>query len=191
MFKLIAVTNRRLCEADLIGRIRGIREQGIEVILREKDMSGAEYSALLKKAGDVIAHSFADAAEKNGIKRLHLPLFMLRDDPSLAKRFRVGASVHSPEEAAEAERLSARYVIAGNVFETDCKKGLAGKGLQYIKEVKAAVSIPVYAIGGISADNIASVRDAGADGACIMSGFMRCGSAEKFVKEIKDVLYRN
>ena len=191
MFKLIAITNRRLCDTDLIGRIREIKEQGIEVILREKDISEADYSALLKSAGSVTAHSFAGAAAENGIKRLHLPLYMLRENPQLADRFYAGASVHSPEEALEAKSLGAKYVIAGNVFETDCKKGLAGKGLQYIRDVKTSVDIPVYAIGGIGINNIASVRGAGADGACIMSGFMKCEDVSKFVKEINDVLYRD
>lgn len=76
----------------------------------------------------------------------------------------VGASVHSPEEAREAQALGADYVTAGHVFATDCKRGLEPRGLEFLRETVNAVSIPVFAIGGISAENVKAVRKAGAAG---------------------------
>ena len=38
------------------------------------------------------------------------------------------------------------------------------------------------------ADNIAAVRDAGASGACIMSGLMTCGDPAAYVEELRDAL---
>ena len=43
------------------------------------------------------------------------------------------------------------------------------------------MSIPVYAIGGIDSSNIDAVRDAGAKGACVMSGFMQCEDVEAYL----------
>ena len=43
------------------------------------------------------------------------------------------------------------------------------------------VSIPVYAIGGISNENINDVRQTGAAGACIMSGFMKCNNVAEII----------
>ena len=60
-----------------------------------------------------------------------------------------GVSVHSVEDARLAEQCGATYLTAGHVFVTDCKKGLAPRGLDFLHEVCSSVKIPVYAIGGI------------------------------------------
>ena len=97
----------------------------------------------------------------------------------------VGVSVHSVEEAIEAERQGADYVTAGHIFETSCKPDLAPRGLDFLREVCKSVKIPVYAIGGINADNIKSIAEAGAGGACIMSGFMTCENPAEFIKALR------
>lgn len=187
MFKIIAVSNRGLCNGNFAERIRAIAEEDITVILREKDMQCEEYKALLRsvKNKNIIPHTFAEAAADEGFKRLHLPLFMLKEKPEFAAMFNVGVSVHSPEEAAEAEWLGAKYLTAGHIYNTDCKKGLPGRGLEYLKSVKSSVSIPVYAIGGINEKNIKEIMNSGADGACIMSGFMQCGNVHEFTERVK------
>ena len=81
--------------------------------------------------------------------------------------------VISIEDAKEAERLGADYVFAGNIFETDCKKGLQGKGVEFVRQLCARCPVPVYAIGGMNLERISLVRQAGAAGGCMMSGFMK------------------
>lgn len=193
MFKIIAVSNRHLCEGDFTEKIKEITSAGTEVIMREKDLCPSEYAKLLRVVGreNIIPHTFYNEAEKEGHNKIHLPLHVLRGNPKLSKKFSVGVSIHSIEEAREAQSLGAKYITAGHIFVTDCKKGLPGRGLEFLEQVKCEVSIPVYAIGGIGAENIAQIKESGADGACIMSGFMRCENAEKFLKELRDVLHRN
>ena len=82
----------------------------------------------------------------------------------------LGASCHSLEEAVEAENLGCTYITAGHIYETDCKKGLPGRGIGFLKKICETVSVPVYAIGGIGAENIQEIKNAGAAGGCIMSG---------------------
>ena len=161
------------------------------IILREKDLSPEKYKELAAQVIELcdrydvpcILHNFVDAALELHAESIHLPLHILREmTPEQKAPFRViGASCHSAEEAAEAQRLGCTYITAGHVFETDCKKGLPGRGVDFLKAVCGSVSIPVYAIGGISADNIASVRGAGAKGACVMSGLMRCEDPETYL----------
>lgn len=86
------------------------------------------------------------------------------------------------EDALEAESLGCTYITAGHIFETDCKKGLPGRGLAFLRNVCVSVSIPVYAIGGIHDGNIAAVRGAGAKGACIMSGLMQCEDVKEYLR---------
>ena len=66
----------------------------------------------------------------------------------------------------------ADYIFAGNIFETDCKKGLPGRGLEFLENVCKAVNIPVYAIGGISEEKMPQILGTGAAGGCMMSGFI-------------------
>ena len=198
MCEIICVTNRALCGEEFLvrlGRIAAAKPKA--VILREKDMQPEEYRKLAVQAQMIclqygvpcILHSFADIAAELGAEGIHLPLAKLRELPAEVKsRFSIiGASVHSPEEAAEAQSLGATYITAGHVFPTDCKKGLAPRGLDFLKKTCAAVGIPVYAIGGVCSGNYSLVRSAGAAGACVMSGLMTCedpaGYLERFRKE--------
>ena len=84
----------------------------------------------------------------------------------------LGISAHSIEQVKEAEDLGADYVTFGHVFETDCKKGLAPKGIEALCKVCRASNIPVYGLGGITLENRKEVMDAGAAGYCMMSGVM-------------------
>ena len=164
-----------------IRKIAACQPKGI--ILREKDFSEEAYKALAEnvmqicKQNDVpcILHSFIDAALLLGAEQIHLPLHILRGmEEEKKKQFRsIGASCHSVAEAQEAARLGCTYITAGHVFVTDCKKGLAPRGLAFLQEVVESVAIPVYAIGGIGSENAASVRKTGAAGICVMSGLNR------------------
>ena len=75
----------------------------------------------------------------------------------------------------KAQELGASYVTAGHIYATDCKKGLQPRGLDFLRQVCAAVDLPVYAIGGIKFDETQwmSLKECGAAGGCIMSGMMK------------------
>ncbi len=191
MSEILCVTNRALCRGDFLQRLEEIAAAGpAGIILREKDLTEAEYLALARqvlplcRAHQVpcILHSFVGAARELGGDAIHLPLPLLRtmtDEEKAAFRT-IGASCHSVEEAQEAQQLGCTYLTAGHIFETDCKRGLPGRGLDFLRRVCQAVSLPVYAIGGISADNLAAVRGAGARGACVMSGLMQCENVSAY-----------
>ena len=86
---------------------------------------------------------------------------------------RMGTSIHSVEDAIFAESHGADYITAGHIFTTNCKKGLPGRGIEWLKTVCDAVSIPVYAIGGISDANAGELSDCGIAGYCMMSASMQ------------------
>ncbi|MBR1824783.1 MAG: thiamine phosphate synthase [Ruminococcus sp.] len=183
MYDIICVTNRKLCREDFLTRMEKVTAMHPKaVILREKDLSEAEYTELAKQVTEIckkngvpcILHTFINAAVELGCDSIHLPLPLLRETSAEDKgKFRIiGCSCHSPEEAREAVKLGATYITAGHVFATDCKKGLPPRGLDFLREVCKAVEVPVYAIGGISREKMPQVREAGAAGGCIMSGLM-------------------
>ncbi len=196
MYSIICVTNRRLC-GDFPTQLRKIAEAKPKaVILREKDLSPQEYRSLAEKAMRICAehgvpcvlHSFTDIAAELGAEAIHLPLHILAELPAGKKAcFRIiGASCHSVADALEAQKQGAAYITAGHVFATDCKRGLPPRGLDFLREVCSAVSIPVYAIGGINAENYASVIKAGAAGACVMSGLMTCPEPSMYLDRFRE-----
>lgn len=195
MFKLLCVTNRTLCGEPFLQRIEKISKQHpAGIILREKDLSAEEYDALAKQAAEIckrnhtpcIFHSFTHIAIKHQAKAIHLPLPTLRamTEGEKAHFQEIGASCHSVEEAQEAAFLGCTYITVGHIFATDCKKGLPGRGLHFLEQVVQRFSLPVYAIGGITPQNIGDIRETGAAGACIMSGLMRCDNVESYFQKL-------
>ena len=192
MSDLICITNRKLCSNNFLDQIEMIASAHPKaIVLREKDLSEKEYEQLARQVMQIcqkhgtqcILHSFSNVAIALGAEAVHMPLPLLQKmTPQEKSHFQIiGASCHSLEEAKEAQDLGCTYIAAGHIFLTDCKKGLPGRGLPFLEEICKAVRIPVYAIGGISSQNIESVRKTGAAGACIMSGFMRCKTVEEIM----------
>ena len=189
--KILAVTNRRLCKDDFLERLRLLAESPVDgIVLREKDLSEADYERLAadvlalcrEKSMPCILLAYPSAALRLGCAAIHLPLPMLRASHGLASRFdTLGVSVHSPQEAVEAERLGATYVTAGHIFATDCKVGIPGRGIEFLHTVCRSVRIPVYAIGGITPRNLPRMLEAGAAGGCMMSSLMRCTDPTSFL----------
>ena len=193
MSDIVCVTARKLCSGDFLEQLGRVAEAEPRfIILREKDLSEEEYTALAQKAGEIckgrtklMLHYFWRAALSLGADSIHLPLYVLREMELRDKeRFRhIGVSCHSVADAVEAEKLGAGYITAGHIFATDCKKGLAPREIGFLRQVVASVGIPVYAIGGISPGNIGSVRECGAAGACVMSSFMKSSDPAALIEE--------
>jgi thiamine-phosphate diphosphorylase len=107
-----------------------------------------------------------DLALASGADGVHLGQ---KDLPVAAVRKRartdllIGASTNNVEEARQAEADGADYVSVGRLFPTGSKADTRPATLDTLRAVKAAVSIPVCAIGGINESNIDTVIEAGAD----------------------------
>ena len=198
MCEVLCVTNRLLCRDDFLSRVEKLaKAQPKGMILREKDLSASEYKALAQAVSAIcekygtpcILHSFAETAAELGATALHLPLPILRELPSDKRSsFTIlGASCHSPEEAKEAQMLGCTYITAGHVFDTDCKKGSPGRGLDFLKQVCESVDLPVYAIGGINGENAKQAIRSGAKGVCVMSGAMVCGDPREYLGRFKEI----
>lgn len=197
MSDILCVTNRKLCGDNFLKRIEKISKgKPYGIILREKDLTEEEYRILAEQVSKIcsetdtkcIIHSFPSVAKKLGCKNLHMPLPLLRNMTEGDRRYftTLGASCHSVDEAIEAEKLGCSYIIAGHIFATDCKKDLPGRGIEFLKEVCESVGIPVFAIGGIGADNISEVMKSGAKGACIMSGLMLCDDPQSYLNGLME-----
>ena len=188
---VIAVTNRKLSQRPFLEQIKRVCQLRPEaVILREKDLSETEYAKLAEEVYNIttsydvrlIIHTYINVARELGINTVHMSLHNMReymkdfiDNVNKINNIKTGCSIHSVEEAVEARNMGASYITVGHVYATDCKKGLAPRGLDFLKNVCDSVDIPVYAIGGINIDDgrRKEVKKYGAAGSCIMSGMMK------------------
>lgn len=84
--------------------------------------------------------------------------------------FIIGASVSSVVTATRAAAVGADYVALSPTFATGSKDDAGpGHGLTMLTEIRQAISIPLIAIGGITAENVGDVIAAGADGVAVIS----------------------
>ena len=199
--KLNIISNRKLCENEnlekQIEKIFSAYEKKIilknfdivALTLREKDLNKNEYLKLIEKVYPIcqkykinlILHQNYDLNldDKYKIDGIHLSYSIFKSlnqniKAELIKKYkRIGVSVHSLNEAKEVESLGASYVVAGHIFETDCKKGLEPRGLKFIEDLSSALSIPIFAIGGIDEKNSLSIINSGAFSVCMMSTLMK------------------
>ena len=184
----IVITNRMLVQGDFLKQMeKVIALHPHAVILREKDLPDEEYEKLAKNIRVLceregvlcFLHSRIDMARKLKCEQIHLSVPALQslseqERLALRKDFReLSISCHSMEDMKFAVSSGATQIVLGTIFETDCKKGLKGKGLDFVREICEVCPVPVYAIGGISMERLSQVMDAGAAGGCMMSGFMR------------------
>lgn len=98
----------------------------------------------------------------------------------------IGVSTHSFEEARAAECGGADFVVFGPVFETASKKQYGEPvGLEALRNVATALSIPVLALGGIKLNNFWEALDAGASGVAGISMFAEARDLNTLVATIK------
>jgi thiamine-phosphate pyrophosphorylase len=93
--------------------------------------------------------------------------------------FMIGCSTNNPDEAHRAQEDGADYVGVGRVFPSGTKAVTREASPETVRLVKSAVSIPVVAIGGISAENLQQVIDAGADGAAVITAVCEADDVEE------------
>jgi len=181
---LTLITDRRLCQSLSLGEaVARAVAGGVNVVqLREKDLAAAELvpladrlRAITQDKALLIVNSRLDAAQVCGADGVHLP--ERGASVAVTRRlagdgFIIGRSVHSVEEAVKAQEEGADYVQAGAIFPTRSHPGLSPAGPALLKSVAARVSIPIVAVGGITAENVGQVMQAGARGAAVISAIL-------------------
>lgn len=189
---VIAITSRKLC-SDFLCQLEKIAAAKPKyIVLREKDLTEDEYYLLAldvlkickKYTVPLICNTYFNVAEKIGADGIHLPLSVALSGGCNSPNI-LGISTHSVDDALKAQSLGADYITYGHIFATDCKKGLAPRGVNKLAEVCSAVNIPVYAIGGITPKNAVSTTNAGAKGVCLMSSLMTDINPIKLINQIK------
>jgi thiamine-phosphate pyrophosphorylase len=160
---------------------------GVHLVqVRERDLEARELSRLVAACVEAVQGSPArivvndriDVALAAGAHGVHLR----GDSPSprrvrriLPPGFLIGRSVHAVEEAEGPEVDGADYLIFGPVFETASKPGVRPAGLALLEAMVRSTSLPVLAVGGVTAGTAAAVGRTGAAGVAGIGLFVDAG----------------
>ena len=170
------------------------------VQVREKDLGGGELAGLCRRLRpptrahgallivndrvDVALAVGADAVQRTGAS------LDVEDVRAVAgRRLRIGASVHSLQEAVDAELKGADWVVFGPVFDTPSKRAYGPpQGLDRLATVARRLKIPVIAVGGITPERAGEVLEAGARGVAVISGILTAPSPAAATARYLDAL---
>jgi len=174
---------------DLVTVISECLAAGLPAVqVREKDLSARDLAVLCRRLRnltrdtgalltvndrlDVALAVGADAVQRSSIS---LDVKDMRD--IAGRQLRIGASVHSLEEARDAEKNGADWVVFGPVYDTPSKRAYgAPQGVERLAIVARRLKIPVLAIGGITPERVPEVIAAGAHGVAVISGILAADS---------------
>ncbi len=200
LYELYVVTDEALSHGLTHAEIaRQAVAGGADVIqLREKTRTGKDLFDIAEEIRKItqqqgalfIVNDRLDIALTSRADGIHLgqddlPLFAVR--AVAPPPFIIGISVASVDEAIRAEDDGADYVAVSPVFSTGSKSDAGpGLGLQMVRDIASAVSIPVIGIGGIHRGNGKSVFQAGAQGIAVISAVVSQNDITKAAKELKD-----
>ena len=181
--RVYPVTDRKLSGLSHAEQVRRLAAAGATLIqLREKHLPADEFYeeavkavSAAREAGVVLLiNDRVDIAKMTGADGVHLG----QDDlpPAAARELLgpdaiIGFSTHSLAEAIAAASEPVDYIAFGPIFPTDTKSDTEPVvGLERLAQIRNALpKMQIVAIGGINADNIAAVIEAGADSAAVIS----------------------
>ncbi len=203
-FDLYLVTDRNQTGGrDLLWVLERALEGGVRAVqLREKDLGGRELFVLAEKTkrlceryqANLFVNDRVDVALGVDADGVHLggdsmPVRAARE--LLGAEKLIGVSTHSINEASEAEREKADFILFGPVYFTASKAAYGEpQGLGRLKKVVEKISLPVYAIGGVKAGNIAEVKETGVRGIALISAVLSASDPRAATRRILETLAR-
>ncbi len=201
-YGLYLVTDRGLAEGRELGDIVGEAVAGgvTCVQLREKRCDTRDFidqarrlMALLEPAGiPLIINDRLDVALAVGAAGVHLGQkdMAIADARRLAgSRMIIGISAESLEDAVRAEAEGADYIGISPVFATATQADAAPPlGIEGVRRIRAAVTLPLVGIGGISRDNAGAVIAAGADGVAVVSAIVAAKCPRSAARELRELV---
>ena len=164
--------------------------------LREKHLSKAEFineARIVKRLCEkysvpLIINDDVEVALESGADGVHIG----QDDGDVAEvrkiagsRLIIGVSAHNVEEALAAEKAGADYLGCGAVFGSTTKSNVHVLPLETLKNITAAVKIPIVAIGGINETNMMQLSGTGINGVAVISAIYGAADVESKCQELK------
>lgn len=171
-------------------------DNGVDMVqLRDKNGGSRQIVEFASKAIKILRHRIpfilndrADCALASGADGVHLgqedlPLPAARK--ILGQKAIIGISCQTLEQAKAAERQGADYIGFGSVLPTLTKPGRKAMDLRLLTKVHHKITIPVFAIGGITLTNLDSVLDRGVTRVAVTRAICLAENVGETVREFK------
>jgi thiamine-phosphate pyrophosphorylase len=202
-FNLYLVTDRNQTGVrDLLWVLEQALDGGIRAVqLREKDLSGRDLFLLAERSQKLCQAygaalfindrvDVAQAVDAAGVQlgKPSIPVVTAR--ALLGAQKLIGVSTHTLEEAQAAEQSGADFILFGPVYFTASKAAYGPpQGLSALKTIVDNISLPVYAIGGITLENVESAKNTGVRGVALISAIVSAANpkeaAEKMLRKLR------
>lgn len=201
-YSLYLVTDRRLMSTKTVERSVELAIQGgcTLVQLREKALSSLDFydTAVRVKAvcdryqvpliiNDRVDIALAVDAAGVHIGQNDLPATIVRGMIGPDKI--VGVSASNLAEALQAVRDGADYLGVGAMFATGTKSDARAVSLNELQAIRAAVELPIVAIGGIHPNTVPQLADTGIDGIAVVSAIIAEQDIARAAGQMKDLLW--
>jgi thiamine-phosphate pyrophosphorylase len=203
--RLYAIVDTGYVESDRVPRMtEQLVRGGVDLIqLRAKKRSlaaiaelGRTMRALIPLEGEsagvlFILNDHPELVPEVGADGIHIG----QDDLSVAEaRARagvgvvVGKSTHALDQAVAAEKEGADYIGVGPIYATPTKPDYVPVGPSLIGQVRAAVRLPQFCIGGINETTLPEVLAAGAQRVVIVSALLQSRDIFGYCRRVRERL---
>jgi thiamine-phosphate diphosphorylase len=186
-------------DAALVASIEEALRAGIDLVqIRRKGQPGGKVESLVRRLIDsiegvcdhLLVNDRLDVALATGALGVHLPA---RGLPIAEVRrvvpggFRIGASTHRLDEAARAAQDGADFVVFGPVYPTSSKPGHPGCGIDALRQAVETVTVPVFALGGVSPEHVPELAASGVCGIAGITAFADAESRDRMLSAMRAV----
>lgn len=175
---------------------------GVDIVqLRDKSGNAKEIADFTKEAMTIagrkvpfIVNDRVDLAMWTGASGVHLgqediPLVWARK--MLGTRKIIGVSCQTLEHARRAQKDGADYIGFGSVFKTQTKPGRSPMDLELLKKVVREIKVPVFAIGGITSENIMQLRGIGVQRVAVCREICLAKNVSEITQILKQVCLKD
>ena len=199
---LYLLVTDRLCPQGAGPVVKAALRGGVDVVqLREKELPDRRFLELSKWIREWTAEAgalfivndrpdLACLADADGVHVGQGDLTVYEARQIIGGQKLVGVSTHAIEQAEQAVLDGADYLGVGPVFSSQTKSFEEFAGLEYVRNVTSAVSLPAFAIGGIGLDNIEQVLAAGARRIAVSREICAAEEPERMAARLKESLRR-
>jgi thiamine-phosphate pyrophosphorylase len=195
---IYAITDRASSgNRPILETVEAVLAGGVRVVqLRDKEMSFEQLLAVAREIRHMTRQHdatfivndnpyLAREADADGVHvgQADIPVEVVRD--IVGPDMLVGLSTHTREQALMAQLLPVDYIGIGPIYETKTKMSpWPLVGTETLRWARLTLSIPLVAIGGITADRISEVVAAGAHNAAVIRDLMSADNIEERARQL-------
>jgi thiamine-phosphate pyrophosphorylase len=198
--RLYLLVTDRLCPRGLGPSVRAALQGGVDAVqLREKDVPDRRLIGLAKYVREwtreadalFIVNDRPDLAALVDADGVHvgqddLPVHEARRIVGSGRL--VGVSTHSIEQARQAVLDGADYLGVGPVFPSGTKAFERLAGLEFVRQAAAEITLPWFAIGGITVENVGEVIETGAQRVAVSGTICAAEDAQAAARRLRTAL---